>query len=61
MGQAIDGPGRVALVSGGSRGIGAFHAMVRDQRYDVCELALATFLQAREAGKPLLLLPVVTP
>jgi 4,5-dihydroxyphthalate decarboxylase len=39
---------------------GAFHAMVRDQRYDVCELALATFLQAREAGKPLLLLPVVT-
>jgi 4,5-dihydroxyphthalate decarboxylase len=37
----------------------AFHDMVRAQRYDVCEMALATFLQAREAGKPLLLLPVV--
>lgn len=38
----------------------SFQAMVRGLRYDVCELALATFLQAREAGKPLLLLPVVT-
>ncbi|MEV6483656.1 hypothetical protein [Streptomyces sp. NPDC051576] len=37
----------------------AFHDMVRRQRYDVCEMALATYLQAREAGKPLLLLPVV--
>lgn len=37
----------------------AFHDMVRIQRYDVCELALGTFLQAREAGKPLLLLPAV--
>jgi 4,5-dihydroxyphthalate decarboxylase len=37
----------------------AFPAMVREQRYDVCEMALATFFQAREAGKPLLLLPVV--
>jgi 4,5-dihydroxyphthalate decarboxylase len=37
----------------------AFHGMVRVQRYDVCELALGTFLQAREAGKPLLLLPAV--
>ena len=37
----------------------AFGDMVRLQRYDVCELALGTFLQAREAGKPLLLLPAV--
>ncbi|MET9387408.1 hypothetical protein ABZY09_41915 [Streptomyces sp. NPDC002928] len=37
----------------------AFHGMVRERRYDVCEMALATYLQAREAGKPLLLLPVV--
>jgi 4,5-dihydroxyphthalate decarboxylase len=37
----------------------AFHDMVRVQRYDVCELALGTFLQARESGKPLLLLPAV--
>ncbi|UKD57020.1 hypothetical protein L3Q65_09945 [Amycolatopsis sp. FU40] len=37
----------------------AFAPMVRELRYDVSELALATFLQAREAGVPIALLPVV--
>ncbi|MEK8169424.1 hypothetical protein NKH77_05345 [Streptomyces sp. M19] len=37
----------------------AFAPMVRDLRYDVSELAIATFLQAREAGVPIALLPVV--
>lgn len=37
----------------------AFDDMVRSQRYDVCEMAIAAFLQAHEAGKPLLLLPAV--
>ncbi|MFI5697998.1 hypothetical protein ACIA58_39450 [Kribbella sp. NPDC051586] len=37
----------------------AFAAMVRDQAYDVCEMAIVTYLQARAEGKPLLLLPVV--
>lgn len=37
----------------------AFDDMVRTQRYDVCEMAIGAFLQARDAGKPLLLLPVV--
>jgi len=36
-----------------------FAPMVRDLAYDVSELALVTFLQAREAGKPISLLPVV--
>ncbi|MDQ7907555.1 hypothetical protein RB614_23830 [Phytohabitans sp. ZYX-F-186] len=36
----------------------AFPDMVRSQRYDVCEMAIGTYLQARDAGKPLLLLPV---
>src|SRR3954451_9654847 len=38
----------------------AFAPMVRKQRFDVCEMAVATFLQARAWGKPLVLLPVVT-
>jgi 4,5-dihydroxyphthalate decarboxylase len=38
----------------------AFARMVRRLEFDVCELALATYLQAREAGLPLTLLPVVT-
>ena len=38
----------------------AFDAMVADQRYDVCEIAVGAFLQARAAGRPLWLLPVVT-
>jgi 4,5-dihydroxyphthalate decarboxylase len=37
----------------------AFDDMVRTQKYDVCEMAINAFLQAHEAGKPLLLLPVV--
>jgi 4,5-dihydroxyphthalate decarboxylase len=37
----------------------AFARMVRSLRYDVCEMALATYLQAREAGVPITLLPVV--
>lgn len=37
----------------------AFDDMVRSQKYDACEMAINAFLQAHEAGKPLLLLPVV--
>ncbi|MBT2225274.1 hypothetical protein [Nonomuraea sp. NEAU-A123] len=37
----------------------AFARMVRNLEYDVCEMALATYLQAREAGVPVTLLPVV--
>lgn len=36
----------------------AFAPMVREQRFDIAELALFTFLQARAHGKPLVLLPV---
>lgn len=37
----------------------AFARMVRDLAYDVCEMPIATYLQARDAGIPLTLLPVV--
>jgi 4,5-dihydroxyphthalate decarboxylase len=37
----------------------AFAPMVRDLRFDVCEMAIATLLQAQSFGKPLMLLPVV--
>ena len=37
----------------------AFAPMVRELRYDVCELAIGTFLQAKAHGKPIVLLPVV--
>lgn len=37
----------------------AFAPMVREQRFDVSELAIATFLMARAAGSDLVLLPVV--
>jgi 4,5-dihydroxyphthalate decarboxylase len=37
----------------------AFAPMVRALRFDVSEMAIATFLQARAWGKPLVLLPVV--
>jgi 4,5-dihydroxyphthalate decarboxylase len=37
----------------------AFARMVRDLEFDVCEMALATYFQAREAGVPITLLPVV--
>ncbi|MGG5820548.1 ABC transporter substrate-binding protein [Falsiroseomonas sp. HW251] len=36
----------------------AFAPMVREQRYDVSEMAIATFLIAKAHGKPLVLLPV---
>ncbi len=37
----------------------AFDDMLRDQPFDICEMALGTFLQALDAGKPIKLLPVV--
>lgn len=37
----------------------AFAPMVRELRYDVCELAITTLLQALEAGVPLTVLPLV--
>ncbi len=37
----------------------AFAPMVRELRYDVSEIAIATFLMAKEAGVPITLLPVV--
>ncbi|MCR0983923.1 ABC transporter substrate-binding protein [Roseomonas populi] len=37
----------------------AFAPMVRELRFDVSEMAIATFLQARAAGRPVVLLPVV--
>lgn len=36
----------------------AFAPMVREGHYDVCEMAIATFLQAKAYRKPLVLLPV---
>ena len=36
----------------------AFAPMVREGRFDVCEMAIATFLQAKAYGKKLVLLPV---
>ncbi len=36
----------------------AFAPMVRESRFDVSEMAIATFLQAHAYGKPLVLLPV---
>ncbi len=37
----------------------AFKSVVREGAYDVAELAIITFLQARALGKPLVLLPAV--
>ncbi|WP_416958344.1 hypothetical protein [Streptomyces sp. Agncl-13] len=37
----------------------AFARMVRDLAYDICEMPMATYLQARDAGIPVTLLPVV--
>ncbi|MGH3247481.1 MAG: hypothetical protein ACRDOI_14910 [Trebonia sp.] len=37
----------------------AFARMVRGLEFDVCEMALATYLQARDAGLPITLLPLV--
>ena len=36
----------------------AFAPMVRERRFDVCEMAIATFLQAKAYGKELALLPI---
>lgn len=36
-----------------------FKSAVRDLKYDLCELALSTFLQAKSVDKPYLLLPYV--
>src|SRR4051812_37192173 len=36
----------------------AFAPMVREGHYDVCELAIATTLQAKAYGKPIVMLPV---
>ncbi|MFJ8825545.1 hypothetical protein ACIREE_27735 [Streptomyces sp. NPDC102467] len=37
----------------------AFARMVRDLAYDICEMPMATYLQAQETGVPVTLLPVV--
>jgi 4,5-dihydroxyphthalate decarboxylase len=37
----------------------AFAPMVRRAEYDLCELAIVTYLQAKAYGKPVVLLPVV--
>jgi 4,5-dihydroxyphthalate decarboxylase len=37
----------------------AFKPMVRELAFDVCEMAIVTFLQAKTHGKPLSLLPAV--
>jgi 4,5-dihydroxyphthalate decarboxylase len=37
----------------------AFAPMLRAERFDVCEMAIASFLQAKAYGKPLVLMPVV--
>jgi 4,5-dihydroxyphthalate decarboxylase len=36
-----------------------FKQVVRDAKYDLAELAIVTYLQAREYGKPYVLMPVV--
>jgi len=35
----------------------AFFMMVREQKFDVCEMALVTYLQAKAFGKPIVLMP----
>jgi 4,5-dihydroxyphthalate decarboxylase len=35
----------------------AFLMMVREQKFDVCEMAIVTYLQAKAYGKPLMLVP----
>jgi 4,5-dihydroxyphthalate decarboxylase len=35
----------------------AFLLMVREQKFDVCEMALVTYLQAKAYGKPITLMP----
>ncbi len=38
----------------------AFLMMVRELKFDVCEMAIVTYLQAKAFGKPLMLLPATT-
>jgi 4,5-dihydroxyphthalate decarboxylase len=35
----------------------AFTVMVREQKFDICEMALVTYLQAKAYGKPFVLMP----
>ncbi len=35
----------------------AFTVMVREQKFDICEMALVTYLQAKAFGKPFVLMP----
>src|SRR5580698_6057124 len=35
----------------------AFLLMAREQKFDVCEMAIVTYLQAKAYGKPLMLMP----
>jgi 4,5-dihydroxyphthalate decarboxylase len=35
----------------------AFLLMAREQKFDVCEMAIVTYLQAKSYGKPLMLMP----
>ena len=36
-----------------------FKQVVRDAKYDVAELAIVTYIQAKAAGKPYILIPAV--
>jgi uncharacterized protein YjeT (DUF2065 family) len=38
----------------------AFKPMVREQAFDVCEMAIVTYLMAKAHGKPLVLLPAAS-
>src|SRR5690348_2652636 len=38
--------------------IAAYRRMIRDLEFDICELAPSTYLIAREAGAPIVALPV---
>jgi 4,5-dihydroxyphthalate decarboxylase len=37
----------------------AFMPMAREQKFDVCEMAIVTYLQAKAYGKPLMLMPAM--
>src|SRR5215469_11535007 len=37
----------------------AFGSMIREQAFDVSEMAIVSYLQARALGKPMVLLPAV--
>ena len=60
--RALDGAvaSSLRLADAGIKPISrAFAPMVREGRFEAAEMAIATFLMARAAGKPLVLLPVV--